>query len=507
MGGAVGLYKLSKNKKFTTERKIKMSLPQVGKIYTFTCMVFPDKRLNLCGSAGNGGNVAMINADENEITIEEQWKYHSSGKLLAMKNTSCVLDRYAASGTQYNNADVWVNDPQEDANQIIAFEETIFPNTVKIRLASTNLYLRANAGNGTSGGKSTTSAGNAYWGVSTGEDNELWVFSEVGATSGDEDDTTEESDYSTGYYRFSNGGYYLTGTTNSVTAAAVNGQTTQTWNFSNNKLYTESSSSYGIAGTSSATMSTSPNSVVLVWAGTNKCYIKLSGSNKYLQRSSTTVSWGTSPVEWTIEEIIKKTGTPHYAPEYFSARAGESNGAWDATRTANLKLLFKKFYLDHSGSVSDARIGQNLYGALYFVDDPEVKGKFHTGIDFNDDITTEIYSPIDGYIVNCNQDNGAICIYNQENNYTLVLMHLKINDTIKNIENDTPSDANFIREGTLMGIQSGYFEGDPEAFDPHLHFEFHNGKYTGDGAGLPSKSYDAIGSTVNPYDKIAAIVS
>lgn len=168
-----------------------MSLPQVGKIYTFTCMVFPDKRLNLCGSAGNGGNVAMINADENEITIEEQWKYHSSGKLLAMKNTSCVLDRYAASGTQYNNADVWVNDPDEDANQIVSFEETIFPNTVKIRLASTNLYLRANAGDGTSGGKSTTSAGNAYWDVSVGEDNELWVFSEVGATSGDEEDETE----------------------------------------------------------------------------------------------------------------------------------------------------------------------------------------------------------------------------------------------------------------------------------------------------------------------------
>ena len=48
-----------------------------------------------------------------------------------MKNTSCVLDRYAASGTQYNNADVWENDPDEDANQIVSFEETIFPNTVK----------------------------------------------------------------------------------------------------------------------------------------------------------------------------------------------------------------------------------------------------------------------------------------------------------------------------------------------------------------------------------------
>ena len=180
-----------KKTKITDERKIKMSLPQVGKIYTFTCMVFPDKRLNLCGSAGNGGNVAMINADENEITIEEQWKYHSSGKLLTMKNTSFVLDRYAASGTQYNNADVWTNDPDEDANQIVAFEETIFPNTVKIRLASTNLYLRANAGDGTSGGKSTTSTGNAYWDVSVGEDNELWVFSEVGAASGDEEDEIE----------------------------------------------------------------------------------------------------------------------------------------------------------------------------------------------------------------------------------------------------------------------------------------------------------------------------
>lgn len=170
---------------------MKMSLPQMGKIYTFTCMVFPDKKLNLCGSAGNGGNVAMINPDKKEITIEEQWKYHSSGKLLTMKDTSFALDRYAASGTQYNNADVWENVAEEDDNQVIAFEETIFPNTVKIRLASTNLYLQANSGSGDPDEKSTTSTGNAYWDVSVGEDNELWVFSEVGATSGDEEDETE----------------------------------------------------------------------------------------------------------------------------------------------------------------------------------------------------------------------------------------------------------------------------------------------------------------------------
>lgn len=171
-----------------------MSLPQMGKIYTFTCMVFPDKKLNLYGSAEQGKNVVMWDEDG---SLEQQWKYDSSGKLLTMKNTSFVLDRYAASGTQYNNADVWPNDPDEDANQIVAFEETIFPNTVKIRLASTNLYLQANSGNGTSGGKSTTSTGNAYWDVSVGEDNELWVFSEVGATSGGGDTTNFERNYLT----------------------------------------------------------------------------------------------------------------------------------------------------------------------------------------------------------------------------------------------------------------------------------------------------------------------
>lgn len=163
-----------------------MSLPQMGKIYTFTCMVFPDKKLNLYGSAAKGKNVVLWESDG---SVEQQWKYDLSGKLLTMRDTSYALDRYAALGTQYNNADVWPNDPDEDANQILTFEETTFPNTVKIRLASTNLYLQANIGkeeddgNGKGSQNSTTSPGNVYWDVSVGEDNELWVFSEVATQS------------------------------------------------------------------------------------------------------------------------------------------------------------------------------------------------------------------------------------------------------------------------------------------------------------------------------------
>ncbi len=432
-------------------------------------------------------------------------------KCSANQNYALHYATGADTGSCAGNADVehWSNMASSDF--LVNFEY-LGNNKVKIKHRYTGKYLTAyNNANGSSNSiTDVETTGNVYWatGSSTLGNKQVWNIS----PSIDEDTTTEESDYSTGYYRFSNGGYYLTGTTNSVTVAAVNGQTTQTWNFRNNKLYTESSSSYGIAGTSSATMSTSPNGVVLVSAGTNKCYIKLSGSNKYLQRSSTTVSWGTTPTEWIIEEIIKKTGTPYWGPEYFSARAGESNGAWDATRTANLKLLFQKFYLNHSGSVYDSHIGQNLYGALY---SSAVPGKFHTGIDVNDGDEYDkykIYSPIDGYILNCNQDNGAICIYNQENNYTLVLMHLKINDNIKNIANNIPSNANFISECTCLGTQCGYGgEKDDEErkreYASHLHFEFHDGRYIENGAGLPSKSYDALGSTVNPYDKIAAIVS
>lgn len=491
----------------------------VGKTYTFESVAFPGMMLNFFYSQKKGENVVLWGDDGSP---EQQWKVIETSdycyKLQTMKDTARVLNRHVESGADNNNADAVTMNSNANATQEILIGSSL-GNTVYISMLvfddpnASTLYLTAVNNEEASGtAKTPTSDGNVYWAPAKGANGGLtsaqkWRMVEVGATSGDEDDTTEESDYSTGYYRFSNGGYYLTGTATSVTAATMNGQTTQTWNFRNNKLYTENSSNYGIAGTSSSTMSTSPNEVVLVSTGTNKCYIKLSGSNKYLQRSSTTVSWGTSPIEWTIEEIIKKTGTPYWGPEYFSAMAGESNGSWDATRTANLKLLFKKFYLNHSGSVSDARIGQNLYGALY---SSAVPGKFHTGIDVNDGSNYneyKIYSPIQGYVVNCNTNNGAVCIYNEQHNYTIVLMHLQIDSGIQSIASQTLSSNNLIAEGRLLGTQSGYNGGIYNDFASHLHFELHNGKYTGNGAGLPSKSYDALGSTVNPYDKIAAIVS
>ena len=445
-------------------------------------------------AAGNLSNVCILGTNSNDTA--QHWKLVKINSnyyaFQSVANPEKCLDLYTGSGTGANsNAHLYT--PSETS--YLDFEVGTYSNTVRIKLAGTTkngYYLTANVGSdGTKDGKSNTDAGNVFFQkYEIYGDAKDWIVNLISTTSGGGDDTTEESDYSTGYYRFSNGGHYLTGTTNSVTAAAVNGQTTQTWNFRYNNLYTENSSNYGIAGTSSATMSTSPNGVVLVSAGTNKCYIKLSGSNKYLQRSSTTVSWGTTPTEWTIEEVVRKIGVPHMGTEYFSKDSGLSNGIWFDSYSDIVRNFYKKVY--DVDTVSDANCFYNLYGALMVN-----SGCFHCGIDMKLYDGAPIKAPFSGKVTRISENYGRVYLYNETLKVTFVFLHMDVSENI--------SQDDVISEGTIIGTQSGYGENSlPNDFGSHLHVEIHTGEHDGGASVAPEYSYKPITSS-EPYEWLGQV--
>ena len=160
-----------------------MSLPVSGKTYTFECLGAEGMFLNLYYSNGvsDGQNVILWEGDG---SLEQQWKYNGS-KLLTVRNTNFALDKYTVSGSaNNNNADVWTaNDP---TNQNIVFVATSSgDNVVKIKLASSNMYLTAYGfENGTSGGKTPTSTGNVYWTSSDKGSMQQWICREIGTTNG-----------------------------------------------------------------------------------------------------------------------------------------------------------------------------------------------------------------------------------------------------------------------------------------------------------------------------------
>lgn len=100
-----------------------------------------------------------------------------------MRGTSYALDKYTVAGNaNNNNADIWTS--KDPTNQNIVFE-SVSGNTVKIKLSSSGLYLTAyNNANGTSSGKTPTSAGNVFWAANKSSTLQQWTFKEVGGSSG-----------------------------------------------------------------------------------------------------------------------------------------------------------------------------------------------------------------------------------------------------------------------------------------------------------------------------------
>lgn len=158
-----------------------MALPVSGGIYTFQCLGAEDMFLNLYYYNGisNGQNVILWDGDGSK---EQQWKFDGK-KLLTVRNTSFALDKYTVAGNpNNNNADVWeANDP---TNQNIVFESTSSgSNVVRIKLASSNMYLTAYGfQHGTNDGKTPTSKGNVFWASKTTSTMQQWIFTKVGGS-------------------------------------------------------------------------------------------------------------------------------------------------------------------------------------------------------------------------------------------------------------------------------------------------------------------------------------
>ncbi len=159
-----------------------MALPVSGGIYTFQCLGAENMFLNLYYYSGisNGQNVILWDGDGSK---EQQWKFDGK-KLLPVRDTSFALDKYTVAGNpNNNNADVWeANDP---TNQNIVFESTNSgSNVVRIKLASSNMYLTAyGLVHGTNDGKTPTSKGNVFWAPKKTSTMQQWVFTKVGGSS------------------------------------------------------------------------------------------------------------------------------------------------------------------------------------------------------------------------------------------------------------------------------------------------------------------------------------
>ena len=159
-----------------------MALPVSGGIYTFQCLGAEDMFLNLYYYNGisNGQNVILWDGDGSK---EQQWKFDGK-KLLTVRDTNFALDKYTVAGNpNNNNADVWeANDP---TNQNIVFESTSSgSNVVRIKLASSNMYLTAYGfQHGTNDGKTPTSKGNVFWASKTTSTMQQWIFSEVSGSN------------------------------------------------------------------------------------------------------------------------------------------------------------------------------------------------------------------------------------------------------------------------------------------------------------------------------------
>lgn len=154
-----------------------MATPVSGKTYTFTCVGASTRVLNLYypNSIANGQNVCLWSADG---SLEQQWLY-SDSRLLSARNTSYALDKYTVTGNaNNNNADVWTTG--DDDNQRITFE-SVSGNTVRIKLIKSGLYLTAYSNaNGSSNGKTPTSAGNVFWATGNSSNSlQKWTFAEV----------------------------------------------------------------------------------------------------------------------------------------------------------------------------------------------------------------------------------------------------------------------------------------------------------------------------------------
>ena len=161
-----------------------MSLPVSGKTYRINCVGASGRRLNLWINSGasvaNEMNVVLWSSDS---SAEQDWTF-SGDKFLTRKNTSFALDRFTGSSAS-QNACVYVNQAQWDKDQKLAFELVSgTTNQYRIKLRNEARYLTAvSNANGTSTGKSTTSAGNVYFApLNSSNTLQRWTFTEVATT-------------------------------------------------------------------------------------------------------------------------------------------------------------------------------------------------------------------------------------------------------------------------------------------------------------------------------------
>ncbi len=146
------------------------------------------------------------------------------------------------------------------------------------------------------------------------------------------------------------------------------------------------------------------------------------------------------------------------------------------SQQVDLQGLIKLIYGNNSAVVTSPYGYQrcDIWGKVY----KECK---HPALDIAGSHQTPIYSPIEGEVIDINNDSGKVAIYNSKSNITFFFGHMNRSDVSK---------GQYVRKGQQVGIQGtkGYVTGS------HLHFEARPGKQ-------PYMATE-MSQTLNPLDAV-----
>lgn len=260
-------------------------------------------------------------------------------------------------------------------------------------------------------------------------------------------------------------------------------------------------------------------------SGEDNAYrIKLKYYDYYLTVSSSSVSGGmnvvwqaysnTNSQKWMPELVNANigeavvTGMPDDTDyendtEFFHPDAGRHDGTWTSNDGANIREKIKNYYYRAYGNYpsDDRQYMMGLWGGRYL--SGTYKGKYHPGIDINKALGSDIYSTINGTVINIDERSGYqyyVAIKHRDYNYVVLYLHLEIDPDLKQ---DLKQNGTItVMAGvTKIGKESNRGPGN---LPSHLHVEvqpYEEGK-TYYSPKNPVISVDESMETVNPYNYI-----
>jgi murein DD-endopeptidase MepM/ murein hydrolase activator NlpD len=194
--------------------------------------------------------------------------------------------------------------------------------------------------------------------------------------------------------------------------------------------------------------------------------------------------------KWLTEELIKVTNIPDGSSDntvdYFSVWSGFTNGVFN--ESTSITNLYRACF---GSAGSDSVKYYNMYGAVFSGSDTSLRGKFHTGIDFNPGEGANVYAPISGTVVYSSSHYGTVTVKETGTNRLFLFLHM----TNRISENSTVTAGQ-----TVLGKVSGVGASGAQQFSPHLHVEVHPANGTTSGNSYQINSFNNRGDSIPVHD-------